>query len=112
MAVVSFAIGAAATGPSGLWIVVLVAAGVLLDFGVSLNLVVSQRAIFGLGADLRGRLNGLFMAGFFIGGAAGSALGGWAWSAGGWPLASLIGGAMPGLALLAFLGFRLAGARD
>jgi len=75
-------------------------AAILLDLGVSANLVLSQRAIFSLGAEARSRLNGLFMAIFFVGGAAGSAVGGWAYAAGGWRLAMIIGAALPLLALV------------
>lgn len=78
-------------------------AAILLDFGVTMTLVIGQRAIYGLGAELRGRLNGLYMATFFTGGAIGSAVGAWAFSAGGWFLASLIGMALPVIAFLAFL---------
>ncbi|OYL20337.1 MFS transporter, partial [Streptococcus pneumoniae] len=46
-------------------ITVLVAAAILLDMGVSANLVLSQRAIFSLAPEIRSRLNGLFMAIFF-----------------------------------------------
>ncbi|XVK84836.1 MFS transporter [Bacillus stercoris] len=53
-------------------ITVLVAAAILLDMGVSANLVLSQRAIFSLAPEIRSRLNGLFMAIFFLGGAIGS----------------------------------------
>jgi hypothetical protein len=42
--------------------------------------VLGQRAIFSLGAEYRSRLNGLYMATFFVGGAIGSALGGWAYA--------------------------------
>jgi predicted MFS family arabinose efflux permease len=86
------------TGALGL----LVAAAILLDFGVSTNLVLGQRAIFALGAEHRSRLNGLYMATFFAGGAIGSALGGWAFAQGGWPLASWIGFALPVAALVYF----------
>lgn len=91
-------------GPAGspLALAVLVAAAILLDFGVAANLVVGQRAIFTLGAEYRSRLNGLFMAIFFMGGAIGSALGGWAYARGGWPLTSWVGFAMPLAALLYF----------
>ncbi|MGO4766051.1 MFS transporter [Cupriavidus sp. 2KB_3] len=80
----------------------LTAAAILLDFGVSANLVVGQRAIFTLSAEHRSRLNGLYMAIFFVGGATGSWLGAWAFARGGWPLASWIGFALPALALLYF----------
>lgn len=78
-------------------------AAILLDFGVTMTLVIGQRAIYGLGADLRSRLNGLFMATFFCGGAVGSAVGAWAYAEGGWMLASMIGLALPVIAGLAFL---------
>jgi Arabinose efflux permease len=84
-------------------IVILVVAAILLDAGVSANLVLSQRAIFSLGPEIRSRLNGLFMAIFFFGGAIGSAVGGWAYAAGGWSTALWIGIAFPILALLYFI---------
>ena len=80
-------------------LVLLTLAAVLLDFGVTMTLVIGQRAIYGLGADLRSRLNGLYMATFFCGGAIGSAVGVWAYAEGGWLLASLIGLALPAIAL-------------
>jgi predicted MFS family arabinose efflux permease len=81
----------------------LTVAAILLDFGVTMTLVIGQRAIYGLGADLRSRLNGLFMATFFCGGAVGSAVGAWAYAEGGWMLASMIGLALPVIAGLYFL---------
>ncbi len=80
----------------------LVVAGIVLDFGVTTNLVLGQRAIFVLGAEYRSRLNGLYMATFFAGGAIGSALGGLAFARGGWPVASWLGFALPVAALLYF----------
>lgn len=74
-------------------------AAVLLDFGVAMTLVIGQRAIYSLGAELRSRLNGLFMATFFVGGALGSAVGAWAFAEAGWLLASSIGLALPIIAL-------------
>lgn len=76
----------------------LVVAAILLDFGVTANLVLGQRAIFSLGAESRGRLNGLYMATFFIGGAVCSALGGWAYAAGGWSLSMWIALSLPAIA--------------
>ncbi|WP_334074562.1 MULTISPECIES: MFS transporter [Paenibacillus] len=83
-------------------LVILVLAAILLDMGVSANLVLGQRAIFSLGAEVRSRLNGLYMAIFFTGGAIGSAAGGWAYAMGGWKAAMGLGVLFPVLALLYF----------
>ena len=72
-----------------------VLAGILLDMAVSGNLIVGQQAIYGLGEAIRGRVNGIFMAVFFMGGAIGSGIGGWAYAVGGWRSASLLGLALP-----------------
>lgn len=87
--------------PSGSAIAVplLIGAAILLDMGVSANLVLGQRVIFSLGAEIRSRLNGLYMAIFFFGGAIGSAAGGWAYATGGWEAALLIGIAFPAIAM-------------
>jgi predicted MFS family arabinose efflux permease len=85
------------------WAVVgLTAAGIVIDFGVSASLITGQRALFQLGAETRSRLNGIFIALFFLGGATGSALGSWTYEHGGWPLTSWLGAAMPAAALLFF----------
>ncbi|GJG96251.1 MFS transporter [Cupriavidus pauculus] len=80
----------------------LTVAAILLDFAVSTNLVIGQRAILSLSDHHRSRLNGLYMAIFFVGGAIGSTAGAWAYARGGWPLASWIGFALPAVALLYF----------
>lgn len=77
-----------------------VIAAIALDMAVSGNLVLGQRAVYALGSDIRGRVNGIFMAVFFIGGAIGSAIGGWAYAYGSWWLASILGMAIPLAALL------------
>ncbi|AIY41114.1 transporter [Collimonas arenae] len=82
----------------------LVIASIVLDMGVAANLVLGQRAIFSLGAELRSRLNGIYFALFFAGGALGSALGGWVFAAYGWHAALLTGMAFPGIALLYWAG--------
>jgi len=89
----------------------LLVSAILLDFGVSANLVLSQRAIYALGGEIRSRLNGLFMATFFVGGAAGSALGAWIYAYGGWGATSLLGFAFPAVALLYYFTEFRAGAR-
>jgi len=88
---------------SMLALAILVAAAILLDFGTTANMTLGQRAIFSLRAELRGRLNGLYVAAFFIGCAVGSALGGWAYAEGGWTLAAWVGLAFPVVALAFFM---------
>jgi predicted MFS family arabinose efflux permease len=77
----------------------LAVAAIALDAAVAANLVLGQRALFALGADMRSRLNGLYFALFFAGGAVGSALGGWVYAAYGWHAALLVGMLLPALAL-------------
>lgn len=84
-------------------LLLLVFAGVLLDCGVATSLTLSQRAILALGTAARSRLNGLFFAIFYSGGAVGSAVGAWAYVVGGWTLSCIIGAAMCGAALLLHL---------
>ena len=93
-------VGSSASGPG---LLILAAAAILLDFGVAANGVLGQRAIYALDAAARGRLNGLYMATFFGGGAIGSALGGWSYAEGGWPLTMAAGLLLPALALAYFL---------
>jgi len=76
---------------------------VILDFSVSGNLVLGQRKIYGLGDEKRGRMNGIFMAVFFIGGAIGSSAGGYIYVHYGWSGASFVGICLPILGLLYFL---------
>ena len=78
----------------------LIVAAIALDFGVSANLALGQRAIFLLPAEYRGRLNGMFMATFFVGGALCSGVGAWAFAQGGWTLSAWIGFCLPVTALL------------
>jgi predicted MFS family arabinose efflux permease len=99
----SFAVTHLAPEGSHLALAILVVAAIVLDFGVTTNLVLGQRAIFTLEAEFRSRLNGIYMATFFMGGAIGSAVGGWAYAVGEWQAASWIGFALPVAALLYFL---------
>lgn len=80
----------------------LLLAAVGIDAGATANLVVSQREIFSLKPEFRSRLNGLFISTFFVGGALGSGLGGWAYARGGWELTARYGATLPALALLLF----------
>jgi predicted MFS family arabinose efflux permease len=78
----------------------LVIAAIVLDAGVQTNLVISQRTIFALAPELRGRLNSVFVAVFFVGGAVGSALASvlFAYS---WTAVALLGTLLPAATLLA-----------
>ncbi|MCU4158675.1 MFS transporter [Acidiphilium sp. AL] len=91
------ALGAAAHN-----VVLLALAGVALDFGVQANNVFGQRAIYALAPELRARLNGAYMAAFFLGGAAGSAMASPLLLRGGWPLVAIVGAVLPALALTYF----------
>jgi predicted MFS family arabinose efflux permease len=79
-----------------------VIAGITLDAGTQANLVVGQKAIYALPAEIRSRLNALYLAIFFLGGALGSALSGFAVTRGGGAAFSAIG---LGFAMLAFAVF-------
>jgi predicted MFS family arabinose efflux permease len=85
---------------STLSLVVLGLAAITIDFGVQANVVLGFRALFALGAEARSRLNGLYMTTFFLTGAMGSAVGGWAYANGGWTLVASIGMALPLLSLI------------
>ncbi|MEY8743494.1 MFS transporter [Bacillales bacterium AN1005] len=100
IALLSFAITYLFQSNSTTALIVLLIAAITLDMAVSGNLVLGQRVIYSLGNEARGRINGIFMSIFFIGGAAGSSIGSWSYAYGGWALTSIIGIAMP---LLAFL---------
>ena len=82
----------------------LVLASIVIDMGVAGNMVLGQRAIFTLGAEVRSRLNGIYFALFFAGGALGSAAGAWVFAHHGWTAALFTGMAFPAAALLVWLG--------
>ena len=100
---VSFAIGAADLSGSAISIACLVIAAILLDLGVQANTVIGARALYMLAPENRSRLNGLYIASFFLAGAAGAALGAWAFATGGWLFTTAIGITMPLLAILYFM---------
>ena len=85
----------------GLWTSVagLIVGVLLLDVGVQAALISNQHVIYSLAPDKRSRLNTIFVAGLFLGGALGSAGATLCWHHGGWPLVSLFGGALTCLAM-------------
>lgn len=100
--ILSFLITLPAAPDAKVGIGLLVIAGIVLDYGVTTNVVLGQRAIYNLGDAFRSRLNGIYMATFFAGGAVGSALGAWAYARGGWPWTAWVGLALPAAALAFF----------
>ncbi len=89
----------------GFWLplVLLGGAAVMLDVGVTGDQTLGRRAINLLRPEARGRLNGLFVGIFFLGGALGSAIAGPAWSYGGWLAVCGCGGVFAVLALVSAL---------
>ena len=63
---------------------------VALDLGQQMMQVGNQTRIFGLGSQVRSRLNTIYMVMYFLGGALGSALSGWAWWRWGWDGVSVL----------------------
>lgn len=65
-------------------VIALIIAALLLDAGVSCNVVLGQRAIYMLAPEERGRINGIYIMVFFLGGALGSALSSYIYAQWGW----------------------------
>lgn len=72
-------------------ITLFVIAGILIDAGTQGNVVAGQRAIYGLASHIRSRLNALYLASAFFGGAIGSAFSGFAVAHGGTTTIAIIG---------------------
>lgn len=92
---------ALAGGVAVSWPLLLVAA-LILDLAVAANLVTGQHAIFQAGPEVRGRLNGLYLAMFFAGGSFGSFISGYALTLGGWTAVCVAGLIFPLIALVYF----------
>jgi predicted MFS family arabinose efflux permease len=103
LGIVGFALPIISPQSHTLALAILVAASIILDMAVAANLVLGQRAIFALAADIRSRLNGLYFALTFAGGALGSALGGWMYATHGWHAALFTGMAFVAVALAGWL---------
>ncbi|MER9236169.1 MFS transporter [Mesorhizobium sp. M0622] len=82
---------AATVDASTLPLIVMGGSAVLLDIGVTGDQTLGRRIVNLLNPEARGRLNGLFVGLFFLGGAAGSALAGIAWAWFGWSAISALG---------------------
>lgn len=102
------AIGVAGAGWGGfsasahplLAVAMLVAGAAALDAGVVTDQTLGRRAINLMNPAARGRLNGLFVGVFFVGGALGAALSGTAWALAGWSGVCTVGLVFAGLAFV------------
>jgi len=93
-----------AAGFAAFWLgaesLIAICAGVvLLDAGCQANHLTNQTVIFGLAPEERNRINAVYMVGYFLGGALGTAVAAQAWEHGGWPLVCAVGAACALLAL-------------
>lgn len=73
---------------------------VVLDAAVQAGHVMNLSRVHGLSPEARNRLTTVYMGSFFLGGAAGSALGAFAWQRWSWPGVCVVGAAMPAIAAL------------
>jgi predicted MFS family arabinose efflux permease len=93
--IAALALAAATDGlraaPSWMLLAFMVVSAVVLDVGVIGDQTLGRRAINLVRPEARGRMNGLFVGLFFVGGALGSAIAGFAWASGGWPLTCAAG---------------------
>jgi predicted MFS family arabinose efflux permease len=103
---ISFVVAALAlvlAGIGGHSIIALAVAAVLLDMAVQTTLILGQHTVYQLDPDSRARLNSVFIAIFFAGGALGSELSSITYHAGGWGAVTVFSAALPLLALAYWL---------
>lgn len=100
LAIAGFVITEVGVGLSS--VVVLAIGAIVLDCAATANLVFGQRAIFMLAPEVRSRLNALYIATFFFGGALGSALASPLYELAGWGAVTVAGIGIVALALAYF----------
>jgi predicted MFS family arabinose efflux permease len=100
IAFVVAALAFALAGFGGHSVVLIALAAILIDMAVQATLILGQHTVYQLDPDARARLNSAFIAMFFVGGAAGSQLGSVVYHAGGWTALTVLGAALPFMALL------------
>ena len=83
-------------------LVLLAMSAVLIDAAVQANQIVSQRIIFAIAPEKRGRLNAIYMTSAFIGGAFGSTLGTLTYHWGGWTGTASVGAGLGVLGVVLF----------
>lgn len=85
-------------------LIILAVGVVALDAGVQASHLTNQHVVFGLDPAARNRINAVYMVTYFIGGAIGTVLAGWAWDAAGWAGVCVAGMAFGAAGLLPLLG--------
>ena len=84
-------------------IVLLALAAVVLDGSVQITVILGQHRIYQLDPTARARLNSVYVATFFVGGAAGSLVASVLYHSGGWTAVTTFGTALPVAAFLLWL---------
>ena len=90
------------SGTAGV-LIVLALGAILLDGATQFNQVISQRVIYAIAPQARGRITSVFMTTVFVGGAVGSSLAPLTLIRGGWMATMLTGAAAVSVAFLLFL---------
>ena len=90
------------SGAAGM-LIALGLAAIVLDGATQFNQVISQRVIYAIAPEARGRITSIFMMTVFIGGAAGSSVAPLIFIRGGWLATMLTGAAAISVAFLLFL---------
>jgi predicted MFS family arabinose efflux permease len=98
LSIVLVAISFVVFAVSGASLVGLVIGVIVLDIGVQAAQISNQSRIYALKPDARSRVNTVYMVCYFIGGAAGSAVGAFVWPLFGWVGVSIAGLLFTGLA--------------
>lgn len=89
--------------PLGRWLWGMAICVVLLDMGAQANHITNQTRIYALRPNARSRVNTVYMCTYFVGGALGAGLGGWAWNVWHWAGVCTVGALMSTAALVALL---------
>ena len=74
--------------------------GIVLDLGTQANLVTNQTRVYRLIPEARNRINTVFMVTYFVGGALGTFIAGFAWSQWQWNGVCALGASFFGAALI------------
>ncbi|MFJ8542700.1 MFS transporter [Streptomyces sp. NPDC093586] len=99
IALAAAALAFAVAGLGGRSVVLLALAAILVDVAVQTTLILGQHTVYALDPAARSRLNSVFIAMFFTGGAIGTQLGAAVFDTAGWRGLTVLGAAVPLLTL-------------